>query len=173
MPADVHETTGRAASTAAENRSGDEPREVHGGTKESLNRIGSLVAEAKEYVSYFVSAKVDSVKLSVRKAVLYAGLGLVGGVALVAVVCVAVALLLSGAAQGLGALFGGRMWLGNLTTGLIVMVGLGLAAYVGVRRMIGSHRLTTVQKYEKRQDWERRQFGRSVEEAASSNGKRS
>src|SRR4051794_10920841 len=72
------------------------------------------LAEVREYASYYVKARVDRMKVSVRNIAVMAALGIVGLIAAGALVVTAVVLLCQGIALGLATLFGGRMWLGDL-----------------------------------------------------------
>jgi hypothetical protein len=138
--------------------------------RESVAQVAKLVAEYKEYLAYFLSAKIDGVRFTLRQSVVYAALGIVGFVALAATIVTAVVLLLLGAARGLGSAFGaGMQWLGELIIGFVVLGGIVLGTYVGVRWVTASFRKKLVDKYEQRQNWERQQFGRSAAEQAAAN----
>jgi len=133
---------------------------------EAVARLGHLVGEYKEYLFYYVGAKADSFKASIRNVGIYAGLGIVGLIAAGGIVATSCVLLLVGIAGGLGALFGGRVWLGNLIVGVLVLGTMGLGAWLMVSKLSKSFRSSTVKKYEQRQNWQRGQFGRSVQDAA-------
>jgi hypothetical protein len=139
----------------------------HGDPKEALGRVGSLIAEYKEYLSYYLATKADGAKLSIRNIGVYAGLGVVGLIAASAVITTAVVLLLAGAAVGLGRLLWDQLWLGSLIVGLLVLGGICTGVYVGLKRFTGASRKRTVEKYEQRQNWQYGQFGRSVREQAA------
>jgi membrane protein implicated in regulation of membrane protease activity len=137
---------------------GPSPQEVY-------QRMSQHVAELKEYATYFVMARADRLKVSVRQMGIYAALGLMGLIALSAAITTAVVLALVGLALALAALFG-SLWAGVLVTGVLVLALLALGTWIGISSMKRSSRTSTVDKYEQRQQWERGQFGRSVEEAA-------
>ncbi|MGE5609787.1 MAG: hypothetical protein ACM359_11070 [Bacillota bacterium] len=142
----------------------------HPSPRESVSRVAKLVAEYKEYLAYFLATKVDGVRLTVRQGIVYAALGVIGFVAASATITMAIVLFLLGAARGLGSAFGsGLQWLGDLIIGLAVLGGIVLGTYIGIRWVNASFRKKTVDKYEQRQNWERRQFGRSAAEQAAAN----
>jgi hypothetical protein len=139
---------GAPSSSASDSRIGSEP--VDEAPSEAFRDAVAQVGELKEYASHFIAAKVDGLKLSVRKAVIFAGLGLVAVLAAATVVITAVVLLLAGSAQALGVLLGGRAWAGNLLVGSIVLVAVGLGAWIFQRRFFNTSRKATVQRYERR-----------------------
>src|SRR5690348_17351169 len=61
------------------------------------------VAEVRAYAAHFVAAKIDGIKVSIRNAGIYAALGVVGLIALAAVIATTVALLLVGISGAFGA----------------------------------------------------------------------
>src|SRR5204863_5692107 len=78
---------------------------------EALKDFRKRLGELGEYVSYYFAAKSDAFKLSLKNAVVYAALGVVGLIAAGALLVTAVVLLCTGIAGGLGRLFGERYWL--------------------------------------------------------------
>src|ERR1700679_2100928 len=79
------------------------------------------LAQIREYISYYLAIKADALRLSLRSAVFYAVLGLMGLLAGGAAIVGAVALLLLGAAHGIGVMLGGRIWLGDLIVGIVIL----------------------------------------------------
>ncbi|HLL88918.1 MAG TPA: hypothetical protein VK324_06420, partial [Tepidisphaeraceae bacterium] len=90
---------------------------------DAFRQAMAAAGELKDYATYYLSAKVDGLKVGVRNLALYAGLGIVGAVAGVTMIAYATVLLLGGIADGLGRLFGGHYWLGHLLVGLLVLGG--------------------------------------------------
>jgi len=134
---------------------------------EGFQRAMQLLGEYKEYASYYMATKMDGIKSSLRNVGIYAGLGIVGLIALSALITTAVALFLIGAAMGVAHLFDPpKYWLGALIVGLAVLVLLGVGAGVGLSKANAGFRKATVDKYEQRKRWQRGQFGRDVEAAA-------
>ena len=120
-----------------------------------------------EHFSYYVAAKTDSVKLSLRSTVVRMTLGALGFVSVAGLILIASWFVLNGIAGGLGGLFGERSWLGSIIAGLLLLAGLGGGMYYAVRRHARTARKRTVEKYEKRQAQQQKRFGRSVSDGAS------
>ena len=89
-------------------------------------------------------------------------LGMMAGIAGLAMIVTAVVILLNGIGEGLGWLFGGRMWLGNLVTGL-GMLGLTVLALVIItHRIVKISRTRTIEKYAALRQEQLRQHGHNV-----------
>ena len=138
---------------------------------EAFADVKTRVAELTEYAGYFLSAKVDGIKLAIRNAGVYAALGAVGLFAGGALVATAVVLLLRGIAGGLGTLFGGRLWLGELVTAVVFLALIGGGAVFALRRMTAASRERTVKKYESRKQQQRARYGTDVGQRAERPGK--
>ena len=123
-------------------------------------------AELKSHAAYLLSAKVDSAKASVRRLVMFAVLGIVGLLIAGGLLVSAAFLTLSGLAMGLGHLLGGHVWLGNLIVGLLVIGGSCLVTWMGVKKLTGAWHLQTEQKYERKRNEQRGEFGRDVQQRA-------
>lgn len=82
-------------------------------------------SEMREHFVSYLSARADIAWISLRNALFRMTLA---ALAFVVVACLSVTAtwsVLTGAAEGLGVLFGNRPWAGNLLTGLLLVVGLG------------------------------------------------
>ena len=145
-------------------RRDEEPRET---PRTTFAQLGQLVAELREYASYFLSTRIDAAKVSMRKALIYAVLAIIALIVAATALIVAVALFLTGAAAGLGHLFGDRLWLGNLVMGLLVLLATAIGTIVVASMLTRSSRRKTVMKYEQRQQWQFKQFGRNLDQAAA------
>lgn len=122
----------------------------------------ALVAELREYLAHFISAKFDAIKASAKNVAIYALLGLVGLIAAATILITATVLLLIGMADGIGAIFD-RPFVGKLIVGALVLGAIfGGGLFFLKRRSAAAHR-QTVAKYEAMQQRERTQFGRDVE----------
>src|SRR5205085_7593247 len=90
---------------------------------DALRDASARLGELKEYVSLLIAAKVDGLKLTLRKLVLYAILGIVGGTIGAAMLVTAAVYVLSGIAGAIGALFPDRYgwWAGRLIVGVLVV----------------------------------------------------
>ena len=152
-------TNGAQASTA--------PGEQGPSPDEALRRLLQQLEELRAYSTHFVSAKVDGFILSVRQLLVWMVLGIVGLIALAAVVVTAIVLFLGGTAGGLGQLFGGRLWLGQLVVGGGLLLLLTLSILIGVRTWQRRARQQKVQQYDERQRQQRAAFGHSVADRAT------
>ncbi len=132
-----------------------------------LKELIDDLRELAENLSHYASAKSDSVKLSLRTVVVRVALTAVGCLAAGALFVMACWFLLTGAAAGLSILFGDRVWLGNIATGLLLMAGLGLGIYV-TASCRNSPRKRTVEKYERLQARQQTEFGRTARDQAAS-----
>lgn len=131
------------------------------------NQFLNQFRELGEYLSYFVTAKIDIVKLSLRHVVLWVVLASLGIVAVGGLIVIASWLTLSGIAEALGGLFGNRPWVGNFITGSVLLAGLGLGLYCTVVQWNRFARERTAEKYERRQARQQAQFGRHVADPAA------
>jgi hypothetical protein len=124
-------------------------------------------AELFEYASYYLSAKADEAKLSLRQVIVRVALEAIGVLAAAGLIVVAVALVFIGLGEGLGEAFGHRPWLGNLVSGLILSSLVG--AWICLRVMvIKKHFLKkTVEHYEQRKLRQQTKFGRTVTDQAA------
>ncbi len=123
--------------------------------------------ELRDYISYYVAARRDRFKASIRSTALYGLLGGVGALILASTVIMGVVLLTIGIAYGLTALFGDRAWLGFIIAGAILLVITGVPAYLGVQIVRFSARRRTVEKYEQWQHQQRQRFGTDVRKQAA------
>ena len=116
----------------------------------AARRVVTYLAELRDYAAIYASAKADKLKQSMRQIVLYAALGIIGLIAATAYIVTAVAVAILGMSEGLGHLFGERVWLGHLVTGLVLLSVLALVVYIMVRRMTSNSRRRTIEKYARR-----------------------
>ncbi|HYO07571.1 MAG TPA: hypothetical protein VER17_01240 [Tepidisphaeraceae bacterium] len=134
---------------------------------QAFKSVSNRLSELSEYISYFISAKTDGIKLTLRNVAIFAALGLVGLIAGGAMVVTAVVMVCVGIATGLGRLFNYHYWAGSLLTGLLL---LGLVAggiYFGLKTIGKSSRTATVKKYAARQQQQRAKYGQDVRQRAS------
>src|SRR5258706_2742064 len=88
---------------------------------EAFRQAFRQLSEMREFVSYYVSVRFDSIKVSVRNLGIYAAMGVIGLIAVGAMIVTAVVLLLTGIAGAVGQLFSGHPWLGNIITAVLVL----------------------------------------------------
>ncbi len=123
-------------------------------------------AELKDYLSYYLAAKSDGIKTSIRNLGLYAALGIVSLIALSSIIVTACALLIFGVARGFTWLFNGHRALGYTTTGILVLAVIFGGAFLGMSILTKSSRKRTVEKYEQRKEQQRAKFGTDVQRKA-------
>ena len=110
-----HETRPAASSPTEDpvQQSNGTPDEGYG-PPHPLSGVFERIRELAEYANFYVEARKDMLRASVRSLVLKAAIGLVAVVAGVALIVMAAVYLMSGIAHGVGFLLGERYWLGEL-----------------------------------------------------------
>jgi uncharacterized membrane protein len=131
-----------------------------------LDGVIQHVRELVEHANLYVEARKDMVRSTVRNLIVKAVLGVIAAIAGVTLIIVAVVQLMSGAAQGLGLLFGERYWLGELVLASAVFLVLAIGAFIGIKLLTKSSRERTIKKYERRQQAQRQRFGHSTAQRA-------
>jgi hypothetical protein len=136
---------------------------------DAVKEAASRFAELKEYAGYFVAAKVDGLKVTLRNVAIYAALGLVGGIVGIAVLIAATVMLLNGLSGLIAEIFPEKWehWGGDLVLGLLLVGGAAAAVIFGLKSITGSSRKRTIEKYENRTREERRVYGHDVHERAA------
>lgn len=129
--------------------------------------IPLFLAELKAYAVYFLSAKVDGYKATVKKIVGLVVLGVVGLLVGAGLLFAAAFLLLGGIAHAIGELCRGHMWIGELIVGVLVIGGTFLAVWIGLKKFTEGSRKQTEQKYEGKRIQQRVELGRDVHERAA------
>ncbi len=137
------------------------------GPPHPLDGLMKHVRELIEYANFYVETRKDSVRASIRGLILKAALGILAGIIGTTVLIVATVYLMSGIAAGLGWLFGERWELGRFALAAILLVGLGVGAFVMMKMMDRKARQRTVKKYEERQQNQQSRFGHSVKQRAA------
>jgi hypothetical protein len=127
--------------------------------------LAPLMAHLKElieYAGFYAAVRIDKLRVSLAQGLFYAVLGFVGLLAGATAVIAAVVMLLDGLATGLGVLLGGRVWLGQLIVGFVLLAGGGAGAWYFIRRQLGALRGRIREKYEQRKQDERAAFGTDI-----------
>lgn len=135
---------------------------------EALRGVKAHFSELAEYISYYLAAKTDGIKVSLRNAGIYAAIGIIGLIAGSAFVTTTVVLFCVGVAAALTRLFGGRVWAGALVTAVLFMALLAGGIWFVMRWMTRASRERTVRKYASRQQHQRANFGTDVKHRAGS-----
>jgi hypothetical protein len=139
---------------------------------EAFHRALRHFAEIREYFAYYVAARKDSTTASIKRAIIFAALGLVAVVVGFGLLIYAAVLFLRGGAHGLSVLLGTGPWLGELIVGVLVLTAAGLAAWLFVKRLFRKSMQRTLQRYEQRQTQQRHDFGQNVSDRATAAGQR-
>ena len=133
---------------------------------DALKLLGKQFRQLAEYFSYYVSAKIDGVKLSLRTAVLWVVLAALGFVAVGGLIVAASCYVLSGFAEGLSVLFNDRAWAGNIMAGLLLLTGLGFGLYFTFVKGKRASLKRRAHKYETRRARQQADFGCDVSKRA-------
>jgi len=161
---------GGAYQSSGSGRFGADPFGANGGTgvddvppQDALKSAGRYLGELKAYAGNLLSAKADALKLTVKRLVIFAGLGIVGLIIGGAMLVTAAVLLLSGLANLLSAAFNPpKPWFGQLIVGFIVLAGTLVGTWLMLKKLTGASKSATVKKYEQLHEQQRREYGHDV-----------
>ncbi len=115
---------------------------------DALRTAWARIAELPAFARYFLAAKIDRLKLTIRQYVMLAALGVLALLAAASAVITAIVLVLQGIAGGLTVLCGHGAWIGDLLCGIIVLGAVGISIRILVTRVTKLSRESTVLKYE-------------------------
>jgi membrane protein implicated in regulation of membrane protease activity len=138
----------------------------HPGT-DAVHRLSQGINELREYAAYYVMARSDAIRASVRKTGLYAVVGVIAAVLGCAILATGGVLLMLGLAGGISQWLGAGPWLGQLVVGFIIPAIVLAAAVFFVKRALGKSRQRTIQRYEQRQNQQRERFGHDVHDVGA------
>jgi hypothetical protein len=130
--------------------------------------VRQRLAELREYFSYYTAARLDALKSSVRRLVLWALVLIIALLAVAGLVITAVVLICNGICDALTWLLHSRA-LAEILTGGLLLAGLFLATYLGLGLLHQFWHSQTVLKYEARRRRQREEFGRDVSQGAKDN----
>ncbi len=130
---------------------------------DALHEALQRVAEAREYLVYLAAVELDRLKLKFRRIIIWAAIAVAGLIVLLAVLVSAIALLLWGLADSIGAAFGGRTWIGALIIGGGILLLAGGTLYGGIWGWNRSAFNAAKQRYKERKRRQRERFGHSVD----------
>ena len=134
----------------------------------AARKLAEEFAELKEFAAYYLAARRDALNLTLKQAVIYAALGVVGLIVLSNLLFAATVAMVVGIAAGLAKLFGEQAWLGPLVTGVGLLLIISLCVYLAMRRITGKSRARTIKKYERRLHQQNAQFGHNLHDEARS-----
>jgi hypothetical protein len=139
---------------------------------DAFREAAGHLREIKAYTLYYVAAKMDAVRSSVRRLVVYAVLGLVAAVIGLTALVVAVVLTMEGLASlinwGLSFAYPGLApWIGPLIVGVGVMAILTIGVLFVVPRQFRMWRQKMVKKYDHKRREQRVKTGHDVRERAA------
>ena len=168
-------TTGAGASGGSSAAAGDRATASTNGDGHPAAAFKSafgLFGEFTDYLSYYVSAKIDGLKATVRKIGVYAALGVVGlivGLGVLATTGAILVLGISGAITALCHALGWSVgpWFGNLITALLLLGGLAGGVFWFMGKITGSSRRATIDKYKGKVAEQRAKYGHDVHERAA------
>lgn len=156
------EATGTGTTAAAEHEEAirDEPPEL---PTDAFKGFAARVAEIREFGTHYLAAKGDALKVSLRRMLVAIVFGVLCLLAVTAVLITSVVMLLSGIASAIGAAFDPpKPWVGQVIIGFAVIAGTIVGLILGLRKLTGTGRLKTVEKYESKHQQQRQRFGRDV-----------
>lgn len=159
-----HGQTAQAAATQAA-PTANEPTDAANGKLpegQTLKLLLRQFAELREHMLLYATARMDGAKASARNAIGRVVLAAMGFIVVCGIAIMASWLALSGIAQGVAELFGGRPWIGTLLTGLAVLCGIAVAIRWAVAARVERARRRTVAKYDARQAQQRSRCGRNA-----------
>lgn len=139
----------------------------HEAPSEALKDLGRQITELRSHVSYFISAKLDGIVVSLRNAGIYTAIGVVGLIVAGGLLVTAAVLLLSGLAGAVSAMFDARAWVGELIVGLLVLALAAAGVWFGLSWLTKNSRTKTVNKYERKRNDQRASFGHDVHDRAA------
>jgi hypothetical protein len=165
--ADRYGGAGRSAD-APSGEASPETMETPGSPGAAFSELGRQLGEAWLFVGYYLRTRLDQLRLSIFRLILFSALGMIGLLAAGAMVVTAAAMIVLGLAHLIGWL-SGYAWIGELATGVLLLgIMLGIT-YVGIARATKTSRLTTMAAHERRLREQREYYGTDVNERAYRN----
>jgi hypothetical protein len=154
--------------TETEQQNGDPPQEAPNRAEhtagDAFRVILDRLAELRAHGNYYVSARVDQLKLTGRQIVHFAAFSLIWSIFVAGAAVTAFVLVLQGIAGGLAVLCGHTPWLGDLLCGVLVLGMLFIGLWFFVKGSVKMSRQATMEKYEREQIRQRSEFGRDADQ---------
>ena len=137
--------------TAAEQALADAQRSQGDAERpEPFEPLLAALAEWSGFAAHYFTAQSDLVRLKIRRALVLAMAWLFGRIALYVAIGYAMFLVLHGISGGIAELCGDREWAGNLITGGLFLMGLGIALKIGSNRFVSLTQRRIQEHYEHR-----------------------
>jgi hypothetical protein len=114
-------------------------------------------AEVRDYVAFYLRTRAELFRLSVRNFLFVSVLTFTAVLLAAALIVTAVVLLCRGVAEGLTLLFGGYAWVGDLVTGVLLLVVVIAAIYGVITKIASSWKRKTFVDYAAQKRRQRRQ----------------
>jgi hypothetical protein len=127
-----------------------------------MGEIADDLRAAQAYAAHYFAAQIDRVKVAFRNVAILMAVGVLALVGGVAVIVMSVVLLCVGVSGGLSRLYGGIPWLGDLSTGLLILVFLFIGVKIALAWMSKVSRKQMVASFERRKSQQRAQYGADV-----------
>lgn len=115
---------------------------------ERFEHARTLLLQLLAHGQRLIAIRIDKATLSIRKALLAAGIMVATAVFVLAALIYSTVLVLSGGAQALGILLGNRPWLGEIVMGASAILALLLTAYVMLNSITRAARRKIHEKYD-------------------------
>lgn len=129
-------------------------------------QLRTRAMEFGAYAKYMVALRIDRLKLTATRIVIYAALGIAALIVASAVLVFGTGLLLLGLAGLIGYLVG-SFWLGATILGFLVLAGLSAAAWIALRMHDKRTFAALRKKYADIRQKQKAAFGRDIKEVAN------
>jgi hypothetical protein len=140
------------------------PENGAGKGPEAFRQLQAQLEELADYARLYVSAKKDAITCSLRRAAVWAAIGVVAASVAVTTVITSTVLTMIGLSQLIGEALGDRPWAGYLITGGGLILLLAVGTLIALTTLQSRFRKQTVQKYERRHQAQRNRFGHDASE---------
>jgi hypothetical protein len=137
-----------------------------------MERLATQLGELREYSAYYLAAKMDQAKLTVRHALAMAILATLGLFTAFSMIFVATWLVLHGIAGGIQAVLAGPAWLASLSLGVFVLASLSGTVAWQLHRWTRKSHSKAIARYEERQHDQKARFGTNAREQADATRER-
>jgi hypothetical protein len=123
--------------------------------------VRKRVLELIDYFSYYISARIDTLRFAIRRRIFIASWIAIAVLAGAGAIITGVVMLCAGICDALSVLLGHR-WAGELATGGLLLGFVAVGGFIAVGKLMRGSHLKSVEKYEAMRRKEREQFGRDA-----------